>query len=261
MSRRKFMDWLVDHEIDMAWIDEGLLDEPVSDKDRRLKLRRAPPVAAVPPEELAKLEERFGLLARDFYASTEVGCGTVVPWDRADLAAKGSMGLCFPTRESKIVDENLEEVPPGRSGELCIRGEGMMLGYHNRPEVNAELFLPGGWFRTGDVVRKGADGAHYYEGRLKDMISRSGENIASAEVEYQLLTMPEIDDVGVIPVPDPDRERRSRRSSCSRPVLTSRTLRSSTGRGAASPSSRSRATSSSAPSCPTRRAARSTRPG
>lgn len=204
MSRRKFMDWLVDHEIDMAWIDEGLLDEPVSDKDRRLKLRRAP-VAAVPPEELAKLEERFGLLARDFYASTEVGCGTVVPWDRADLAAKGSMGLCFPTRESKIVDENLEEVPPGRSGELCIRGEGMMLGYHNRPEVNAELFLPGGWFRTGDVVRKGADGAHYYEGRLKDMISRSGENIASAEVEYQLLTMPEIDDVGVIPVPDPDR--------------------------------------------------------
>ncbi|MDZ5621085.1 class I adenylate-forming enzyme family protein [Nocardioides sp. HM23] len=204
LSRRKFLDWLVDHEIDLAWIDEGMLDFPVTPKDGELRIKRAP-VAAVPPEDLARLEDRFDLLARDLYASTEVGCGTAVPWDRPDLAAKGSMGLCFPTRETKVVDENLEEVPTGVAGELCIRGEGMMLGYHNRPEVNAELFLAGGWFRTGDVVRKTADGAHYFEGRLKDMISRSGENIAAAEVEFQLLTMSEIEAVGVIPVPDPDR--------------------------------------------------------
>ena len=66
--------------------------------------------------------------------------------------------------------------------------------------------LPGGWFRTGDIVRKDEEGAHYYEGRLKDMVRRSGENIASAEVELQLMTMPEILEVGVIPVPDPGRE-------------------------------------------------------
>lgn len=120
-------------------------------------------------------------------------------------AGGGSMGLCFPTRESKIIDSNLQEVPVGVSGELCLRGEGMMLGYHNRDEVNAELFLPGGWFRTGDLVRKDAEGAHYYEGRLKDMVNRSGENIASAEVELQILLMPEVHAVGVIPVPDRER--------------------------------------------------------
>jgi acyl-CoA synthetase (AMP-forming)/AMP-acid ligase II len=204
MSRRKFMGWLVDHQIDMAWIDEEMVDLPPSDNDAPLLLKRAP-VAAVPPEGIALLEEHFGIVARDFYASTEVGNGTFVPWDRRDLAMKGSMGFCFPTRESKIIDSNLQEVPVGVSGELCLRGEGMMLGYHNRDEVNAELFLPGGWFRTGDIVRKDAEGAHYYEGRLKDMVSRSGENIASAEVELQILLMPEVHAVGVIPVPDRER--------------------------------------------------------
>jgi len=204
LSRRKFMGWLVDHDIDMAWIDEEMVDLPPAATPGPLKLTRAP-VAAVPPEGIALLKKDFGIEARDFYASTEVGNGTFVPWDRPDLAMKGSMGFCFPTRESKIVDQNMQEVAADVAGELCLRGEGMMLGYHNRDEVNAELFLPDGWFRTGDLVRKDAEGAHYYVGRLKDMVSRSGENISSAEVELQILQMPEVAAVGVIPVPDPAR--------------------------------------------------------
>jgi len=204
LSRRKFMGWLVDHQIDMAWIDEEMVDLPPSENEGPLRLKRAP-VAAVPPEGIALLEQHFGIVARDFYASTEVGNGTFVPWDRSDLAMKGSMGFCFPTREAKIIDARLQEVPVGIAGELCLRGEGMMLGYHNRDEVNAELFLPGGWFRTGDIVRADEEGALYYEGRLKDMVSRSGENIASAEVELQILLMPEVNAVGVIPVPDRER--------------------------------------------------------
>jgi len=205
LSRRKFLDWLVDHQIDMAWIDEGMLEMPIDERESRLALVRAP-VMAIPPELHAPLEKRFGLRARELYASTEVGNGTFVPWDRDDLVGSGSMGFCYPNRETKIVDENLEEVPSGVVGELCIRGSGMMLGYHNRPEVNAELFLPGGWFRTGDVVRKEADGQHYYIGRVRDMIRRSGENISCAEVELQISTMPEVDDVAVVPVPDPVRD-------------------------------------------------------
>lgn len=204
LSRSKFMGWLVDHQIDTAWIDEEMLDYPGATDNKPLALRRAP-VMAVPPEGIRALEETFGLLARDFYASTEVGVGTFVPFDRADLAMKGSMGLCFPTRESKIIDENLEEVPAGQPGELCLRGVGMMLEYHNRPEVNADLFLPGGWFRTGDIVRKDEEGAHFYEGRLRDMVRRSGENIASAEVELHIMSMPEVLEVGVVPVPDDKR--------------------------------------------------------
>ncbi|MFE4675539.1 class I adenylate-forming enzyme family protein [Streptomyces sp. NPDC056723] len=205
LSRRKFMNWLVDHRIDMAWIDEGMLDFPESVADRQLALKTAP-VAALPPSLHEPLERRFGLQAREVYASTEVGNGTYVPYDRTDTVGTGSMGWCFPERESKVIDHNGDEVEPGRSGELCLRGPGMMLGYHNRPEANAELFLPGGWFRTGDIVRKDADGQHYYEGRLRDVIRRSGENIAAAEVELQIMALPEVDEVGVIPVPDPQRD-------------------------------------------------------
>jgi acyl-CoA synthetase (AMP-forming)/AMP-acid ligase II len=78
----------------------------------------------------------------------------------------------------------------------------MMLGYWNRPEANAELFLPGGWFRTGDVVRKDGEGWHYYVGRIRDSIRRSGENIAAAEVEQQIATLPGVLEVAAVPVPD-----------------------------------------------------------
>ena len=204
MSRRKFMGWLVDRQIDFAWIDEMMLDEPASPDDAKLRLKRAA-IAAIPKSAHAELERRFDLQARDWYASTEVGVGTFVPWDRTDLVGSGSMGYAFPTRETMIVDENLEPVPPGHTGELCVRGSGMMLGYYNRPEANAELFLPGAWFRTGDLVRKESDGLHYYEGRTRDTVRRSGENIAAAEVELQIASMPEVDEVGVVPVPSPER--------------------------------------------------------
>jgi hypothetical protein len=82
----------------------------------------------------------------------------------------------------------------------------MMLGYWNRPETNAELFLADGWFRTGDIVRKTADGYHYYVGRIRDVIRRSGENISAAEVEQQIGAMPKVQEVAAIPVPDRDRD-------------------------------------------------------
>jgi acyl-CoA synthetase (AMP-forming)/AMP-acid ligase II len=209
LSRSKFMSWLLDNDIDFAWIDEGMLDYPPSDADHQLKLKHAP-VAAIPPALHRPLEERFGLRARDWYASTEAGAGTFVPWERDDLVGSGSMGLCWPTRETKIVDADLIELPPGAAGEMLIRGPGMMLGYWNRPDTNAKLMLPGGWFRTGDIVRKDADGLHFYVGRIRDIIRRSGENIATAEVEQQILAMPEVMDVAVVPVPDHDRDEEAK---------------------------------------------------
>jgi acyl-CoA synthetase (AMP-forming)/AMP-acid ligase II len=205
LSRRRFLGWLVDHDIDYAWIDEGMLDFEPSDLDRRLALKKAP-VAAIPPDLHRPLEERFGLVARDLYGSTEIGMGTFVPWERTDLVGSGSMGWCLPHRESKVIDEAGAEVPPGEVGELCFRGSGMMLGYHNRPEVNAELFLPGGWFRTGDLVCKTSDGEHFFVGRTRDMVRRSGENISAAEVELHIQALPGVLEVAVIGVPDPDRE-------------------------------------------------------
>jgi crotonobetaine/carnitine-CoA ligase len=198
LSRRKFLGWLHDLRIDFAWIDEGMLNFPPSERDSRLPLELAP-VSGIPRSLHHALEERFGLKVREWYASTEVASGTAVPADRDDLVGSGSMGFCLPNRESKIIDSQFHEVPDGELGELCLRGSGMMLGYHNRPETNAELFLEGGWFRTGDIVRRTADGQHLYEGRMRDMVRRSGENIASAEVELQISTLPEVDEVSSHP--------------------------------------------------------------
>jgi len=205
LSRRKFMAWLHEFAIDFAWIDEDLLEHPESPLDSALALKRAP-VAGMPGWAYKPIEERFGIKARECYASTEVGSGTAVPYDRDDLAGNGSMGFCFPNRESKVIDEHGEEVGPGVAGELCMRGSGMMLGYHERPEANAELMLAGGWFRTGDIVTKSADGQHFYVGRVRDMIRRSGENISAAEVEAYIGSLEGVAEVAAVPVPDPDRE-------------------------------------------------------
>lgn len=205
LSRRKFMGWLHDYEIDFAWVDEDMLEFQPSDLDSQLALKHAP-VSGMPGEAYAPLKERFGIDARESYASTEVGSAIGVPLARADLAGTGTMGYCLPNRESKVIDEQLNEVAPGTPGELCLRGKGIMLGYHNRPEANAELFLPGGWFRTGDLVMKNTDGLHYFVGRLKDIIRRSGENISALEVEMHLANLEGVRDVAVIPVPDPQRE-------------------------------------------------------
>ncbi|WP_432970208.1 class I adenylate-forming enzyme family protein [Dactylosporangium sp. CA-233914] len=201
LSRRKFMNWLHDYRIDFAWIDEDILEFPDDPRDRSLSLKRAP-VSGMPGAAYAPIEERFGVKARECYASTEIGSGTAVPYERDDLAGNGSMGFCFPNRESKIIDDNLDEVPPGTAGELCFRGSGMMLGYHNRPETNEQLFLPGGWFRTGDVAVKDPDGQHFFVGRLRDMIRRSDESISAAEVELHIGEMPGVEDIAAVPVPD-----------------------------------------------------------
>jgi len=204
LSRRKFMGWLLDHRIDFAWVDDFMLSEPERPSDKRLAMKKAP-ISGLGGEIHVALEKRFGFQARDWYASTEAGNGTFVPWERTDLVGVDTIGLAWPTRDTKIIDANGHEVPPGVPGELCLRGRGMMLGYHNRPEANAELMLPGGWYRTGDLVRKDEAGLHYFEGRIKDMVKRSGENISSAEVELRIQAMPEVSEVGVVPVPDRDR--------------------------------------------------------
>ena len=92
-------------------------------------------------------------------------------------------------------------MPPGGTGEFLISGPGLMAGYLNRPEATAEV-LSGGWFRTGDLGRQDERGLYYFVGRKKDIIRRSGENLAAAEVEEVLRAHPKVLEVAVIGVPD-----------------------------------------------------------
>jgi acyl-CoA synthetase (AMP-forming)/AMP-acid ligase II len=203
LSLNRFLGWLIDYQIDFAWVSSAILRIPVSTNDRNHLLTWAP-VDGVAPGAQLEMKNRFGINAREWYGSTEVGLGIVMPLYEA--GKEGSIGVAMPYRETKIVDESLSEVRSGVVGELCIRGPGMMLGYHNKPTVNAELFLEGGWMRTGDLARKEDDGFHYFVGRIKDTIRRSGENISAQEIEQVLSTIEGVKEAAVIAVPDRDRE-------------------------------------------------------
>jgi acyl-CoA synthetase (AMP-forming)/AMP-acid ligase II len=200
-SLHRFVGWLRELAIDFCWFPDQLLAFPESPDDGRHPCRHAF-VDHVPTGRLSTLEQRFNIMVRDCYAMTETGTGTFVPWDDQEGAYAGSMGIPSRFRECKIVDDDLRDVVGEAQGELCVRGPGMFLGYYGREDLNAELFLPGGWFRTGDRVRRDAQGRYYFLGRARDVVRRNGENISAQEVEHVLRAIPGVVEVGVVPVPD-----------------------------------------------------------
>src|SRR3546814_7739525 len=96
----------------------------------------------------------------------------------------------------------MKALEPGRTGEIMIRHEGIMIGYWNNPAQTAETIIDG-WVRTGDVGHMDDDGFLFIGDRLKDMIISGGENVFSAEVENALASHPAILDCAVIGVPNP----------------------------------------------------------
>lgn len=113
-----------------------------------------------------------------------------------------SSGRCSAVMELKVIDEQGEALPAGERGELLIRGAGVFRGYWNRPDADAETFLPGGWMRTGDVAYLDDEGYLYIVDRIKDLVIRGGENIGCGEVEAALLEHPLIHEASVYAVPD-----------------------------------------------------------
>jgi acyl-coenzyme A synthetase/AMP-(fatty) acid ligase len=117
------------------------------------------------------------------------------------------IGKPVDTMEYRIVDERDDDVAAGEPGELLVRSKGddprrlFFSGYYKDEEATEEGWK-GGWWHTGDVVREGADGSLYFVDRRKNVIRRSGENIAAVEVEAVLLQHPDVDGCAVCAVPD-----------------------------------------------------------
>ncbi|WP_284209263.1 amino acid adenylation domain-containing protein, partial [Chitiniphilus shinanonensis] len=105
--------------------------------------------------------------------------------------------------ELRLVDEQDRPVPDGTPGQLLVRGPYTIRGYLNAPAHNAAAFTPDGFYRTGDVVRRRADGYLVVEGRIKDQVNRGGEKIAAEEVESHLLAHPRIREAAIVGMPDP----------------------------------------------------------
>jgi crotonobetaine/carnitine-CoA ligase len=124
-----------------------------------------------------------------------------MPLAATHMVGSGSCGLVGPFREAMIADDDGQPVPRGEIGELWLRGPGKMLGYYEKPEATAEVFVDD-WFRSGDLFRQDEEGFFYIVGRTKDMVRRNAENVAAREVEEVLRGMPEIKEAAIVAVPD-----------------------------------------------------------
>ena len=135
------------------------------------------------------------------YGLTETSPAACInPMDLKDY--NGSIGLPIPSTDAIIKGEDGAEVATGETGELCIRGPQVMLGYWQRPAETAEAIDADGWLHTGDMARMDEEGYFYIVDRKKDMILVSGFNVYPNEIEDVLAAMPGVREVAAVGVPD-----------------------------------------------------------
>jgi long-chain acyl-CoA synthetase len=155
--------------------------------------------APVPAEVLRRFEETFGCLVVEGYGLSESTCrSTFNPPDRR--RKPGSCGMPIGN-EMRVVDEDDNELPDGEAGEIVMRGENVFKGYFKNEEATARAFR-GGWFHTGDVGYRDAEGFYHIIDRKSDMIIRGGENIYPREIDELLYKHPSVAEAAVVGVPD-----------------------------------------------------------
>jgi long-chain acyl-CoA synthetase len=179
-----------------------MLNHPDFDKYDVTSLRECGCGAAPLPPEIGKLwKEKTGTDIREGWGMTETGATTC--GQPPSIPPKyGSIGKCMIKADTMaIFDDQDHELPPGKTGEIVVKGPTIMKGYWNMPQETEEA-LRGGWLHTGDVGYIDDDGYFYITDRKKDIIIRGGENVSPREVEEVLLQIPQILDVGVIGIPD-----------------------------------------------------------
>jgi len=167
--------------------------------------------AGVEPQLHEAFERRFGFPLVEVWGMTETGRIYGDSREPRQIATR-AFGRPFGGLEARVVDERDRDVAPGTEGELLVRWggpegprHGFFAGYLKNAEATAAAWQ-GGWFHTGDVVRQSADGMLYFVDRKKNIIRRSGENIAAAEVEATLQAHDAVAQVAVLAVPDELRE-------------------------------------------------------
>ena len=115
----------------------------------------------------------------------------------------GTLGVPYPSTDVRIIDPDdpQREVAPGQVGELVARGPQVFAGYWENPEETEAVMLPGGWLRTGDLVRQEEDGFYVIADRRKELIISGGFNIYPTEVEAAVRSMPQVEEVAVVGLP------------------------------------------------------------
>ncbi|MEM1177408.1 MAG: long-chain fatty acid--CoA ligase [Acidobacteriota bacterium] len=154
------------------------------------------------PNYISEAYRRRDIAFKQGFGMTEVGvnCFAMTTHDAGRKA--GSIGQPMMFTEVRLADEDGQDVPTGVVGELLFRGPHVCKGYWNNPSATAAALDADGFFHTGDLARRDADGFFFIAGRSKDMIISGGVNIYPAEIEAALVQHPEVEDVAVVGVPD-----------------------------------------------------------
>jgi len=146
--------------------------------------------AALPPQLMAEMEERFGAPVLEAYGMTEaahqMASNPLPPGARKPGSVGSATGISIA-----ILDEQGSLLPAGAKGEVAIKGPNVIRGYENNPAANTESFT-NGWFRTGDEGYLDSDGYLMLTGRIKELINRGGEKISPREVDEALLAHPAV---------------------------------------------------------------------
>ncbi len=155
--------------------------------------------APVPVEVMKRFESLFACPVIEGYGLSESTCrSTFNPTD--ERRRVGSVGLPIGN-EVKVFDDDDREIGPGEVGEIVLRGPNIMKGYYHNEAVTREAFRSG-WFHTGDLGYRDADGFFYIVDRKSDMIIRGGENIYPREIDEVLYQHAKVKDAATVGVPD-----------------------------------------------------------
>jgi fatty-acyl-CoA synthase len=148
------------------------------------------------PQFIIDAWQKRGVAFKQGYGMTEVGVNCFTMTVEDSYRKPGSIGkpMMFTEVELRELDADV--------GEMYIRGPHVSKGYWNNPEATREAYGEDGFFRTGDLARRDADGFFYIAGRRKEMFISGGVNVYPAEIERELVAHPAVSDAAVVAVPD-----------------------------------------------------------
>lgn len=148
----------------------------------------------------------FHLRIHDTWWMTETGAQLICNYPSMEIKP-GSMGKPIPGVKAAIVDDQGNELPPYRMGNLAIKKgwPSMMHTIWNNPQKYESYFMPGDWYVSGDSAYMDEEGYFWFQGRIDDVIMTSGERVGPFEVESKLVEHPAVAEAGVIGKPDPVR--------------------------------------------------------
>jgi long-chain acyl-CoA synthetase len=173
--------------------------------------------ADVMPAELAAQFKRFGssihlpivgdvgeAIFFEGYGMVETGGGVAAKFSPPflPLGLGDSLGFSAPGYKMRVVGEDGDEVRTGETGELQVKGPGVLKGYWGDEAATGNVLTEDGWLRTGDMARRGPMGMVLFAGRGKDVIKRGGFSVYSVEVEACLEEHPDVLEAAVVPLPD-----------------------------------------------------------